>query len=72
MPVNDNPPSRSDRLAKATGAGALFLVAVWSTIHNPPEGAGFFLMPLTIYWPELRGAIRRARRRRNGQSRTTG
>ena len=72
MPMNDGTPSRSDRLAKATGAGALFLVEVWSTIRNPPEGAGFFLMPVTIYWSELRAAIRRARRRGSGQSRTDG
>ncbi len=72
MPMNDGAPSRSDRLIKAAGAGVLFVVAVWSTIRNPPEGAGFFLMPVTIYWSELRAAIRRARRRGNGQSRFAG
>lgn len=69
--MNGDTPSRSDRLVKATGAAALVLVALWSTINNPPEGAGLFLMPVAFYWPELRAAIRRARRRGKGQSKTT-
>jgi hypothetical protein len=70
--MNDGTQSRSERLLKAAGAGVLFVVAVWSTIRNPPEGVAFFLMPVIIYWPELRAAIRRARRRGNGRSRTAG
>lgn len=61
MPVNGGTPSRSDRLAKAAGAGGCFVVAVWATVHNPPEGAGLFLLPVAVYWRELRAAISRAR-----------
>lgn len=72
MRMNDDTPSRAERLLKATGAGVLFLVAVWSTIRNPPEGAGFFLMPMIIYWPELRAAMRRTRQRWSGPSGSAG
>ena len=60
VPVSDVPPSRSDRLAKAAGFGGCFLVAVWATVQHPPDGAGLFLLPVTVYWRELRAVISRA------------
>jgi DNA-binding CsgD family transcriptional regulator len=62
--VNGGTPSRSDRLAKAAGAGGCFVVAVWATVRNPPEGAALFLLPVTVYWGELRAVISRTRKNR--------
>jgi hypothetical protein len=63
--VNGGTPTRSDRLAKAAGAGGSLVVAAWATVQAPPEGAALFVLPVIVYWRELRAIISRLPLRRH-------